>query len=96
MDDATLDDLDRHGQAAYVLEGLIDGIRCTAEAEVACLLKQVGRRANGRFRCAAAATPTSAGWPSRSAAAGTGWRPASPGRGTAEQIVQRVRAELRA
>ena len=38
---ATLDDLARHGQAGYVLEGLIDGIRCTAEAEVVCLLKQV-------------------------------------------------------
>ncbi|HZM77736.1 MAG TPA: bifunctional oligoribonuclease/PAP phosphatase NrnA [Candidatus Limnocylindrales bacterium] len=38
---ATLDDLERHAQPPYVLEALIDSVRCTAEADVACLLKQV-------------------------------------------------------
>jgi phosphoesterase RecJ-like protein len=38
---ATLDDLRRHDQPPYVMEALIDSIRCTAEADVACLLKQV-------------------------------------------------------
>jgi phosphoesterase RecJ-like protein len=38
---ATLDDLERHDQPPYVLEALIDSVRCTAEADVACLLKQV-------------------------------------------------------
>ncbi len=38
---ATLDDLARHGQHPYVLEPLIDSVRCTAEAEVSCVLKQV-------------------------------------------------------
>ncbi|TDB69620.1 bifunctional oligoribonuclease/PAP phosphatase NrnA [Micromonospora sp. KC721] len=39
---ATLDDLARHHQRPYVLESLIDSVRCTAEADVACVLKQVG------------------------------------------------------
>ncbi|MEH0840831.1 bifunctional oligoribonuclease/PAP phosphatase NrnA [Micromonospora sp. CPCC 205711] len=38
---ATLDDLARHDQRPYVLEALIDSVRCTAEADVACVLKQV-------------------------------------------------------
>ena len=38
---ATLDDLKRHNQPPYILEALIDSVRCTAEADVACLLKQV-------------------------------------------------------
>ncbi len=37
----TLDDLARHGQRPYVLDALIDPVRCTAEADVACVLKQV-------------------------------------------------------
>ena len=32
---ATLDDLARHDQRPYVLEALIDSVRCTAEADVA-------------------------------------------------------------
>jgi phosphoesterase RecJ-like protein len=39
---ATLDDLMRHDQRPYVLEALIDSVRCTAEADVSCLVKQVG------------------------------------------------------
>jgi phosphoesterase RecJ-like protein len=38
---ATLADLAEHGQAPWVLEPLIDSIRCTAEADVSCLVKQV-------------------------------------------------------
>lgn len=38
---ATLDDLTRHGQHPYVLEPLIDSVRCAAEADVSCVLKQV-------------------------------------------------------
>ncbi|WFE42599.1 bifunctional oligoribonuclease/PAP phosphatase NrnA [Micromonospora sp. WMMD998] len=39
---ATRDDLTRHGQPAYVLEALIDSVRCTAEADVSCVVKQSG------------------------------------------------------
>jgi phosphoesterase RecJ-like protein len=39
---ATLADLDRHGQRRHVLEGLIDAVRVAEEADVACVLKQVG------------------------------------------------------
>jgi phosphoesterase RecJ-like protein len=39
---ATLDDLSRHGQEPYVLEALVDSVRCTEEADVSCVLKQAG------------------------------------------------------
>jgi len=38
---ATLEDLARHGQRPYTLEALIDSVRCTAEADVSFVLKQV-------------------------------------------------------
>lgn len=38
---ATLEDLSRYGQRPYVLEPLIDAVRCTAEADVSCVVKQV-------------------------------------------------------
>jgi phosphoesterase RecJ-like protein len=38
---ATLEDLARHGQRPYTLEPLIDSVRCTAEADVSFVLKQV-------------------------------------------------------
>lgn len=38
---ATLEDLARYGQRPYVLEPLIDSIRCAMEADVSCLIKQV-------------------------------------------------------
>jgi bifunctional oligoribonuclease and PAP phosphatase NrnA len=41
---ATLEDLARHGQRPYVLEPLIDAVRCTAEADVSCVVKQVAAR----------------------------------------------------
>ena len=39
---ATLDDLDRHQQAPYVLDTLIDPVRTVAEADVSVLVKQLG------------------------------------------------------
>jgi bifunctional oligoribonuclease and PAP phosphatase NrnA len=39
---ATLDDLARYAQKPYVLEALIDSVRCAEEADVSCVLKQVG------------------------------------------------------
>ena len=38
---ATLDDLERHGQRPYVLDALIDPVRCVAEADVSVVVKQV-------------------------------------------------------
>jgi phosphoesterase RecJ-like protein len=37
---ATLDDLERHGQRPYVLDALIDPVRCVAEADVSVVVKQ--------------------------------------------------------
>jgi bifunctional oligoribonuclease and PAP phosphatase NrnA len=39
---ATLEDLKRYGQQPYVLEPLIDFVRCAAEADVSCVVKQAG------------------------------------------------------
>jgi phosphoesterase RecJ-like protein len=39
---ATLEDLARYGQRPYVLEPLIDSVRCAAEADVSCVVKEVG------------------------------------------------------
>ncbi|WP_051799730.1 DHH family phosphoesterase [Catenuloplanes japonicus] len=39
---ATRADLERHGQRAYVLEALIDSVRCVAEADVCVVLKEIG------------------------------------------------------
>jgi phosphoesterase RecJ-like protein len=41
---ATLADLAQHGQRPYVLEPLIDAVRCTAEADVSCVVKQVAEK----------------------------------------------------
>jgi bifunctional oligoribonuclease and PAP phosphatase NrnA len=38
---ATLDDLERYAQRSHVLEALIDSVRCVAEADVACVIKQM-------------------------------------------------------
>jgi phosphoesterase RecJ-like protein len=38
---ATLDDLVRHGQRPYVLDALIDPVRCVAEADVSVVVKQI-------------------------------------------------------
>jgi len=90
---ASLADLERHGLAAYVLEGLIDGIRCAAEAEVACLLKQVGER-----EWAVSMRSRGAGDVSRVAVAlgGGGHRAAAgfTGKGTPDEIMGRIRNAL--
>ena len=41
---ATLEDLDRHQQRSYVMDGLIDPVRTVAEADVSVVVKQVGER----------------------------------------------------
>ncbi|WP_034594227.1 DHH family phosphoesterase [Hamadaea tsunoensis] len=90
---ATLADLERHGQPAYVLEGLIDGIRCAAEADVACLLKQiaderwsVSMRSRGGTDVSRVAI----------ALGGGGHRLAAgfTGTGAADEVIGRIRAEL--
>ncbi|MEU5939199.1 bifunctional oligoribonuclease/PAP phosphatase NrnA [Micromonospora sp. NPDC047548] len=90
---ATLDDLARHDQRPYVLESLIDSVRCTAEADVACVLKQVGpaewavsMRSKGAVDVSAVAV----------ALGGGGHRVAAgfTGAGSAEDVVRSIRAEL--
>lgn len=41
---ATLDDLARHGQRPYVLDALIDPVRCVAEVDVSMVVKQLAER----------------------------------------------------
>ena len=41
---ATLDDLERHGQRPYVLDALIDPVRCVAEVDVSVVVKQLAER----------------------------------------------------
>lgn len=90
---ATLDDLKRHNQPPYVLEALIDSVRCTAEADVACLLKQVSAtewnvslRSKGGLDVSKVAV----------ALGGGGHRLAAgfTGRGSAEEIITSVRDRL--
>lgn len=90
---ATLDDLERHSQPPYVLEALIDSVRCTAEADVACLLKQVtpdewavSLRSKGGADVSEVAV----------ALGGGGHRLAAgfTGRGTAEEVISAVRMIL--
>lgn len=90
---ATLADLERHGQSAYVLEGLIDGIRCAAEAEIACLLKQTGPqewavslRSRGGTDVSKVAVALGGG--GHRAAAGF------TGRGSADEVMGRIREAL--
>lgn len=90
---ATLDDLRRHDQPAYILEGLIDGIRCTVEADVACLLKQVGPEEwsvsmRGRGSADVSRVAIALGGGGHRLAAGF------TGRGSAEAVMDRVRAAL--
>ncbi|MEV4757524.1 bifunctional oligoribonuclease/PAP phosphatase NrnA [Micromonospora sp. NPDC049559] len=90
---ATLDDLARYGQRPYVLEPLIDSIRCTAEADVSCLVKQTGEaewavslRSKGGVDVSRVAI----------ALGGGGHRLAAgfTGRGSATDVVDAVRAQL--
>ncbi|MEN3304861.1 MAG: bifunctional oligoribonuclease and phosphatase NrnA [Micromonosporaceae bacterium] len=90
---ATLDDLARHEQGRHVLEGLIDAVRVAEEADVACVLKQVGPeewgvslRSKGGVDVAAVAV----------ALGGGGHRLAAgfTGRGTLEAVIGSVRSAL--
>ncbi|MTK01853.1 bifunctional oligoribonuclease/PAP phosphatase NrnA [Micromonospora sp. CP22] len=91
---ATLDDLARHEQRPYVLEALIDPVRCTAEADVSCVIKQtapdvwaVSLRSKGATDVSRVAV----------ALGGGGHRLAAgfTGRGTVDEVVERIRAQLR-
>ncbi|WP_320065307.1 bifunctional oligoribonuclease/PAP phosphatase NrnA [Micromonospora sp. RTGN7] len=90
---ATLDDLARHEQRPYVLEALIDSVRCTAEADVSCVVKQVrpaewavSMRSKGAVDVSRVAVVLGGGG-HRLAAGFTG-------RGTADDVVASIRAEL--
>jgi len=90
---ATLDDLERHEQPPYVLEALIDSVRCTAEADVACLLKQVNQdewavslRSKGGADVSEVAVALGGG--GHKLAAGF------TGKGTAEEVISAVRMIL--
>lgn len=92
---ATLDDLRRHDQRPYVLEGLIDSVRCAAEADVSCVVKQV---ADGEW--AVSLRSKGAVDVSRVAVAlgGGGHRLAAgfTGRGAVDDVMAQIRAELNA
>jgi phosphoesterase RecJ-like protein len=90
---ATLDDLVKHNQPGYILEALIDSVRCTAEADVACLLKQVSERewaVSLRSKGGADVSKVAV------ALGGGGHRLAAgfTGRGSADEIIEAVRAHL--
>jgi len=90
---ATLDDLARYEQKPYVLEALIDSVRCAAEADVSCVIKQVGpaewavsMRSKGAVDVSQVAV----------ALGGGGHRLAAgfTGRGTVEDVIGSIQAEL--
>ena len=90
---ATRDDLARHDQPAYVLEALIDSVRCTAEADVSCVVKQAGDaewavslRSKGAVDVSRVATVLGGG--------GHRFAAGFTGRGTVDEVVERIRAEL--
>lgn len=90
---ATLEDLARHGQRPYVLEPLIDSVRCAAEADVSCVIKQVGAaewsvsmRSKGGVDVSRVAVALGGG--------GHRFAAGFTGRGSAAQIVDAIRFEL--
>lgn len=90
---ATLDDLGRYGQPAYVLESLIDLVRSAEEADVACVCKQlaptewaVSMRSRGAVNVAAVATSLGGGG-HRLAAGFTGY-------GDLASVVDSIRSAL--
>jgi phosphoesterase RecJ-like protein len=90
---ATRDDLRRHDQQPYVLEGLIDSVRPAAEADVSCVVKQI---ADGEW--AVSLRSKGAVDVSRVAVAlgGGGHRLAAgfTGRGSVAEVMAQIRAEL--
>ncbi|SCL30549.1 phosphoesterase RecJ domain-containing protein [Micromonospora nigra] len=90
---ATQDDLARHEQRPYVLEALIDSVRCTAEADVSCVVKQTGAaewavsmRSKGAVDVSRVAVALGGG--------GHRFAAGFTGRGTAEDVVNSIRAVL--
>lgn len=90
---ATLADLTRHDQRPYVLEPLIDAVRCTAEADVSCVVKQaaagewsVSMRSKGGSDVSAVAVALGGGG-HRLAAGFTGY-------GELADVVDAIRAKL--
>jgi phosphoesterase RecJ-like protein len=90
---STLDDLARHRQRPYVLEPLIDAVRCTAEADVSCVVKQlapgewaVSMRSKGGSDVSAVAVALGGGG-HRLAAGFTGY-------GELADVVDAIRAKL--
>ncbi|WFF03458.1 bifunctional oligoribonuclease/PAP phosphatase NrnA [Micromonospora sp. WMMD964] len=90
---ATLDDLARHDQRPYVLEALIDSVRCTAEADVGCVLKQttsgdwaVSMRSKGAVDVSRVAVALGGG--------GHTFAAGFTGRGTVDQVVDSIRGQL--
>jgi len=90
---ATLEDLARHQQRPYVLEPLIDAVRCTAEADVSCVVKQlaqgewaVSMRSKGASDVSAVAVALGGGG-HRLAAGFTGY-------GKLADVVDAIRAKL--
>jgi len=90
---ATLEDLARHDQQPYVLEALIDSVRCVAEADVSCVVKQlaphewaVSLRSKGGVDVARVAVALGGGG-HRLAAGFTGY-------GSPVEVVSAVRREL--
>jgi phosphoesterase RecJ-like protein len=90
---ATQEDLRRHDQQPYVLEGLIDSVRPAAEADVSCVVKQV---ADGEW--AVSLRSKGAVDVSRVAVAlgGGGHRLAAgfTGRGSVAEVMAQIRAAL--
>ncbi|MEH1013817.1 bifunctional oligoribonuclease/PAP phosphatase NrnA [Micromonospora sp. CPCC 206060] len=90
---ATLDDLARHDQRPYVLEPLIDSVRCAAEADVSCVVKQVApgewavsMRSKGRVDVSRVAVALGGG--------GHRFAAGFTGHGTADEVVDRIREQL--
>ncbi|GAA2473329.1 DHH family phosphoesterase [Winogradskya humida] len=90
---ATLDDLARHEQRPYVLDALIDPVRCVAEADVSVVVKQVAEgewavslRSKGAVDVSAVAVALRGGG-HRLAAGFTGY-------GTPSEVMATVRDQL--
>jgi len=90
---ATLDDLRRFDQRPAVLEALIDSVRCVAEADVSCVVKQVAARewtvslrSKGAVDVSAIATALGGG--------GHKFAAGFTGHGSVEDVIESIRDRL--